>query len=113
VKPKLQNLRKTGGIVLIVAALAAVVLSADYYSRCYGKPFSRDEAMRRANAQLQYLAKYFVLGDTPPVLVDEQYDSYAKTWMLTFRSPTCEVIVIADRCHGTDIGGLSEGCKER
>jgi hypothetical protein len=113
VKPKLQNLRKTGGIVLIVAALAAVVLSADYYSRCYGKPFSRDEAMRRANAQLQYLAKYFVLGDTPPVLVDEQYDSYAKTWMLTFRSPTCEVIVIADRCRGTDIGGLSEGCKER
>jgi hypothetical protein len=110
---RLRTLSKVAVVVFILGASAVAVLTADHLFRCSGRPFSRDEARREPNAQLQYLAKYFVLGDAPPTLVEEEYDPYAKTWMLTFRSADCEVIVIADRCHGTDIGGVNAGCKDR
>jgi hypothetical protein len=106
-------MRKAGLVALIVAVLVAVVLLADHYSRCYGKPLSRDEALQRANEQLRYLSKDFLLGDTLPALADEQYDPQKKTWIVTFRNSTCEVSIITDRCHGTDVGGMSDGCKDR
>jgi hypothetical protein len=104
---------KTSVIALIVVASVAVALFAEHYSRCYGKPLSREEALRRANAQLQFFDKDFVLGDSLPALKEEEYDPEEKTRTFTFRYPTCEVSVIADRCQGTDIGGISQGCKER
>jgi hypothetical protein len=110
---QVQKVTKKWGITLIVVALAALALFGEHYSRCNGKPLSREEALQRANAQLQLLARDFELGDSLPVLTEEQYDTTHKSWILTFRNPTCEVSIIADRCHGTDIGGVSAGCKER
>jgi hypothetical protein len=100
-------------IALIIAALVAAAILVDHYSRCYGRPLTREEAVRRANAQLQNLDKDFVLGAPLPVDVGEQYDPDKKTWIITFRGVNCELSIITDRCHGTDIGGMSEGCKER
>jgi len=110
---RLQEMNRLWMIALIVVTLVVAALFANHYLRCHGKPLTREEALRRANAQLQYLAKDFNLGETVPVLADEEYDPDKKTWILTFRSPTCEVSIITDRCHGTDIGGMSEGCKVR
>jgi hypothetical protein len=110
---QLQKVGKKSKIALIVIALVAAVLFADHFRRCSGIPLSREEALRRAIVRLQYLSRHFELGDPPPALVEEQYDSKQQTWIFSFRSNTCEVEVIADRCHGTDIGGLSEGCKQK
>ena len=100
-------------VALIVVAAVTAILFADHYSRCYGKPLSREEALQRASVQLQYLSRDFDLGDTLPVLTAGEYDPAKKTWILTFRNSTCEVSIIADRCEGTSIGGVTEGCKER
>lgn len=108
--PNLPKLTSKWGIALIVLGLLAVAVLGDYVFRCYGRPLSREEALQRAHSQLQYLSNDFALGDPPPSLAGEQYDSEQKSWILTFRNATCEVSIITDRCHGTDIGGLSEGC---
>jgi hypothetical protein len=100
-------------MVLLIFAVILIALIADFYSRCHGKPLSREEAVERADTQLKYLARDFVLGEPLPVLTSEQYDSTSRTWTLDFRNSTCEVSIIADRCHGTDVGGLSAGCTKR
>jgi hypothetical protein len=105
--------KKLFGTAALGSVLVAVILFGDYYARCHGKPLSRAEALERATKQLQYLSRDFALGSSTPALVDEQYDASQKTWNFTFRNSACEVSVIADRCKGTDIGGISAGCKER
>jgi hypothetical protein len=102
-----------GRMVLVLIALLAAVLLGDHLIRCYGKPLGREEALRRANAQLQFYHRTHELGDTLPALVEERYDREEKEWTFRFRSSTCTVDIIADRCHGTEIGGLSEGCRPR
>ena len=97
----------------MVIALALAVFVADDLFRCHGKPLSREEALERANAKLQRFSKKFVTGDTLPALVEEQYDPQRKEWTFTFTNTTCSVAIIADRCHGTDIGGISKGCTVR
>jgi hypothetical protein len=109
----LPSVRIVWRTAAILAALIAIILFGDYYLRCHGKPLSREEALQRASAQLKYLSRNVDLGNPSPALVEEQYDAPSKTWSLTFRNSSCEVSVIADRCHGTDIGGISEGCKQR
>jgi hypothetical protein len=94
-------------------ALFALILFGDYYARCHSKPLSHAEALERAKTQLQYLSRDFVIGNSDPSLVDEQYDASERTWTFTFRNGACEVTVITDRCKGTDIGGISAGCKQR
>ncbi len=107
------KMNKKGAVALLIIVLIVVVVLSDYMFRCRSKPLSRDEAFLRANKQLEYLSHDFVLGDPLPVLMQEQYDSTSRTWMFTFRNSTCEVSIIADRCHGTDVGGVSEGCKPK
>lgn len=97
----------------MVIALVFVIFGADYLFRCHGQPLSREEALERANAKLQRFSKKFVTGNTLPTLIGDQYDPQRKEWTFTFKNPTCTVGIIADRCHGTDIGGLSEGCTVR
>ena len=89
--------------------LVVVALLGDYLFRCRGKPLSRDEALQRATAKVQRFSQKFMVGETLPPLVEDRYDAEEKLWMFTFRNTTCEVIVVADRCHGTDIGGTN-GC---
>ena len=97
-----------GGIVVIV--LLAGGLYYDHWLRCNGKPYERAEALRNANSFLQSLSQDFLLGDPLPSLAEEQYDSPQETWMFTFRNSTCTVDIITDRCQGTEVGGMSEGC---
>lgn len=100
-------------IVFALTCLIFAVFLIDYLIRCHGKPLSREEALERANAKLQRFSRKFVVGDTLPKLVEEQYDPHKKEWIFTFDNSTCSVIIIADRCHGTDIGGVSKGCTVR
>jgi hypothetical protein len=105
--------KKLWGAAALGIVLFVVILFGDYYARCHGKPLSRAEALERADKQLQYLSRDFVLGNSDPSLVDEQYDASERTWTFTFRNGASEVTVITDRCKGTDIGGISAGCKQR
>jgi len=100
---------------IAMATLLVIVgiFLAEYALRCYRKPLSRQEALERASAKLQRFSKKFVVGDSLPPLVDESYDPQRKEWTFTFKNSTCTVGIIVDRCHGTDIGGISEGCKVR
>jgi len=99
------------GLFAVVAIIGSVFV-VDHFVRCNGKPLTRDEAFRRANAKLQRFSEKFVVGDTPPGLVEERYDDKQKAWMFTFRGRACEIIILVDRCHGTDIGGTN-GCSPR
>jgi hypothetical protein len=105
--------KKLWGAAALGIVLFALILFGDYYARCHSKPLSRAEALERADKQLQYLSRDFVLGNSDSSLVDEQYDASERTWTFTFRNGACEVTVITDRCKGTDIGGISAGCKQR
>jgi hypothetical protein len=107
----LQSLRWKWLIALIVIGLAVLGLVANHFWRCGGIALSREEALRRATAQLKYINRKNTLGTTLPKLAEEQYDPKQQTWIFTFRSNTCTVDIVVDRCHGTDVGGLSEGCK--
>jgi hypothetical protein len=107
----LPKLTLTWRIALAIVGLVVVALCADYFWRCSGIPLSRKEALRRATTQLEHLNRNHAFGDSLPALVDEQYDSNQQTWMFTFRNGACTVEILADRCHGTDVGGVSQGCK--
>src|ERR1700687_4774400 len=96
--------------VTVIAVLVVAILFGDYWSRCHGKPLNREEALQRAKVRLQSLSQSWVLGSPLPGLVQEQYEPLDKTWSFTFRNDVCEVDIIADRCHGTDVGGMSKGC---
>ena len=79
---------------LQLAALAILVLGAllfaDYWSRCHAEPLSREEALRRANVRLQYLSQHWVLGDSLPVLVEQEFEPKDGSWALTFRTVTAK-----------------------
>ena len=98
-------------VILLVATsvvgCVAVLLFADYWSRCHGKPLSREEAIQRATIFVADLSRDLVIGDTPLSLVAEQYDPGHKSWMLTFQNKVCVVHIISDRCDGNDIGGTT------
>ena len=107
------QMKKTAlGVALVLVALIAAILFGDYYLRCHGKPLSREEALQRATAKLQRFSQDFVIGDPLPALVEEKYEADEKVWMFTFHNSTCTIDILADRCHGTDIGGTT-GCKVR
>jgi hypothetical protein len=97
-------------IVLAIVGLAVVVLFAGYFWRCR-VPLSPQEAISRATMKLEYLNRNHAFGDSLPALVDEKYDSKQKTWMFTFRNGACTVEILVDRCHGTNVGGVSQACK--
>ena len=98
-------------ITLTIIGLGAASLLVDHFWRCSGIPLSREEALQRATAQLKYLNRKNTLGVTLPALVEERYDPEQQTWIFTFRNSNCTVDIVADRCHGTDVGGVSQGCK--
>jgi hypothetical protein len=100
-------------MALALVALIACTLVANHLFRSYGPPLSREEALRRATAQLQYFSRQHMTGNTVPVLAEEQYDPSKKTWVFTFRSADCEIAIIADRRQGTEVGGMSKGCDVR
>ena len=108
---KVKN--KWAVMALAVVALIAGTLVIDHLFRCYGPPLSREEALRRATAHLRYFSRQHMTGGTVPVLSEEQYDPAKKTWVFTFRNANCEIAMIADRCQGTEIGGMSKGCDVR
>jgi hypothetical protein len=102
-----KNLWNALGVLVLLVAMA---LFAEYWFRCHGNPLDREEAVRRADKQLWYLSRDWVLGNPLPALAEEQYDASDGSWRFTYRNATCEVSIITDRCNGTDIGGVSEGC---
>jgi hypothetical protein len=111
----LQKVSTTWRLVIaciVVVSLVAVGLVVEQRVRCHGEPLSREEAFQRAHAKLQRFSEKFVLGEALPPLVDERYDADQKLWSFTFRNSTCEIIILADRCKGTDVGGTN-GCKVR
>ncbi len=108
---RLRSLRpKWWAFGIVVVSLTASVLYYDHWSRCNSKPLERSEALRNATVFLQSMSRDFELGDPPPLLVEEQYDSVREAWMFTFRNTACEVAIITDRCQGTEVGGMTEGC---
>ena len=100
-------------VAVVIVVLVAAVLFGDYYFRCHSKPLSRDEAFQRATRKLHSLSQKFVVGDPPPAFVHEQYDLERKEWMFRFQNSTCTVDIVADRCQGTEVAGVNEGCKVR
>jgi hypothetical protein len=112
---QLQKL-KTKWVVVMVSVVIVLIFGAlivDYLFRYYGPPLSREEALRRATAQLQYFSRQRMTGGTVPVLAEEQYDSEKKTWVFTFRNANCEIAILADRRQGTEVGGMTKGCDVR
>jgi hypothetical protein len=98
-------------ITLTIIGLGVAGLFIDHFWRCSGIPLTREEALRRATTQLKYLNRKNTLGDKLPALIEERYDSTQQTWIFTFRHGDCTVDIVTDRCHGTDVGGVSQGCK--
>jgi hypothetical protein len=100
-------------IALSVAAVGMLTFTAEHAYRCWGEPLTREEAIKRAKTRLDVFSKRYIVGIPPPTLVAEQYETGTKTWIFTFQNSTCAIDIIADKCNGTDIGGVSAGCVPR
>ena len=109
---QMQKMKRIVIGLFVALAIIGSVFVVDHVVRCNGKPLTRDEALQRASAKLKRFSQKFVVGDATPELVEEHYDDKQKVWMFTFRGKACEIIILADRCHGTDIGGTN-GCSPR
>src|SRR5258706_14879474 len=107
---KSKQLWIIGGII----AVLTVEHFVERYIRCYVKPpLTREEALQRSTRYWKDLSKDFVLGGEFPTLSEERYDAERKEWAFTFSNSTCTIVVITDRCHGTEVGGMSKGCTVR
>jgi len=117
IKTRLHGLPAIVIALLLLLAAAMVLLLfwliADHVYRCHGEPLQREEAFERAAARLYSLSCWYDLKDAPAHIVGEQYEQDTKTWMFTFQNGDCTVSIIADRCQGTDVGGMSFGCVQR
>jgi hypothetical protein len=110
---RLMKLNKKWAVPTIVLALIVLVLLGEGWYRCHWKaPLTRDEALQRSTAYLKNMSHDFVL-DPLPKLVNEFYTPEGKAWTFEFSNSTCTVDIIDDRCEGTDVGGLSEGCRTK
>lgn len=97
-----------GGIL----AFVIVALTIEYLITCYLRPpLNREEALQRSTRYLNEFSKD-LRGETPS-LFEEQYDAKRGEWMFTFSNSIFSVNIIVDRCRGADVGGISEGCKDR
>ena len=91
-----------------VISIAVAVVATDYWRRCHGPTLTKVEAVDRAQKQLtRFLTSHHVHEATFSV-VDAQFESDTNSWLITYKSSTCSVIVITDRCHGDEIGAASE-----
>jgi hypothetical protein len=100
------------GLTLAFVVIAIAFFVRESRIRCHGQPLTREEAVERATSKIQRFSLKFDIGKTPPRLVAETYDANKKMWNFTFHTDACDVIVLADRCEGTDIGGTT-GCNPR
>lgn len=105
----MKRLWKMGAAAVLVGA---ATWGVEHGLRCYGAPWERDEALRRAREALGYLSEDYSV-EKGAALIDEKYDRELHSWSFLFRSNSCDVSVFADRCNGTDIGGMSRGCPSR
>jgi hypothetical protein len=100
-------------VLIAIVTLVVALFVADYVVKCHGKPLTRVEAFQRASSRIQRFSLKYNIGNTPPRLAEESFDADQKTWTFTFHTDACDVFVIADRCEGTDIGGISGACNPR
>jgi hypothetical protein len=96
--------------IVLALIVGVLILAIDYARKCHGPPLSRQEAVSRGQARLERFIKTFHVSGDLPVLLEEQYEQDSKTWLLTYGSKTCKVIVTVDRCHGDDVGS-STACQ--
>ena len=106
---QMQKVKTTVLALVIVVAVAGAILAVDHFRLCNASPLSRDEALRRATEKLRSYSQKFTVDNLPTEPVEEHYDEAQKTWSFRFRGKACEIIILTDRCHGTDIGGTN-GC---
>lgn len=93
-------------LALAAVAIVATALAADYGSRCLRAPLDRSEAITRADSVLaRYRQSFGVREDMP--LKDASFDPDTKAWLVTYEGPRCAVIIIADRCHGDEVGSTN------
>ncbi|HWH40126.1 MAG TPA: hypothetical protein VNU21_09830 [Usitatibacter sp.] len=91
-------------LALLVAV--ATLGAADYGYRCLRSPLERNEAIARANVVLiRYKASFDVKEAMH--MTDMSFDVSSNAWLVTFAGPTCAVIIIADRCHGDEVGSTN------
>jgi len=94
-------------IFIILGLIVVVVLTGDYLFRCYGKPLSREEAIKRWSSHIQILSSQYDIGGSLPLLVSEEYDAFSKSWTLKYQNASCSIIFDVDRCYGTDLRGIT------
>ena len=81
---------------------------------CCGDPtLSKQEAVSRATEYVDRMGRDYMLFSEKPRLVEDQFDKDKKWWSLTFESGECKIIIITDRCGGTEVGGLNAACKQK
>jgi hypothetical protein len=99
---------KTAWVIAAVAFAVMLAAAADYGFRCYGAPLSRDEAVVRAEDQVERFKKSFNITEAMTLsTITFEHDS--KTWLASFAGPKCKVVIVVDRCHG-DSAESSNAC---
>jgi hypothetical protein len=86
-------------------AVAAPVRSAA--SSCSAAPLTRDQAIQRAQARLGKFSASLGFHErfTEP---SARFDDDSQSWIVTFRSPECMVMMVVDRCKPNELGGTTD-----
>ena len=74
---------------------------------CSAASLTRDEAVREAQAGLGKFSASLGLRERFPES-SARFDDDSKSWIVTFRSPDCKVMMVVDRCHADDLAGTTD-----
>jgi hypothetical protein len=101
------KINRSAMIILVIGIILVVGLAGEYILRCYGKPLSREEAIKRGSLHIQILSNQYDFGESVPPLVSEEYDAFSKSWTFKYQNASCSIILDVDRCYGTDLRGTT------
>jgi len=98
---------KTWWAVGSAAALISLVALVSSYMRCHAPPLARDEALARGSVVRDRFLREFKLNGPTPTLMKIEREPDSAAWLLTYKSESCSLIVVVDRCHGDEVGSAS------
>lgn len=76
-------------------------------ARCSAAALTREEAVQRAESRIGKFSASLGFHErfSQP---SARFDDDSKSWIVTFRSPECMVMLVVDRCKRDDLGGTTD-----
>ncbi len=92
-----------------LAFIGITVYLVDIKLRCHDNGLMQEAAEKIANRRLG-VAFNKKKAHEAFTLQNVQWQEEDHSWMFTYKSGECEVVIVIDNCGVADVGGVSEAC---